>query len=136
MSRQRYTYAVLRYAHDVVTGERLNVGVLVVSESKIEFRMGGDLLRVKAAFPGVDVMLLNTSLNQLVDAFSSFDWQLREAGDFDFNGVDAASVIKAVAGGSGADTSFQWSEPGAGIGEHDDVISRLILRMIPRFGDV
>ena len=134
-----YTYSVLRYAHDVVTGERLNVGVLVVSESKIEFRIGGDLLRIKAAFPGVDVILLNSFLNHLVDAFAAFNTQVREAGDrsvLDFVGTDARSVVEAVAGGTGADTSYQWSEQGGGIGEHDDVIGRLILRMIPRFGDV
>ena len=54
--KQAYSYTVLRYVHDVVSGEALNVGV-VMHAPKAEFlevRTRKTIGRLKQAFPDLD----------------------------------------------------------------------------------
>ena len=54
--KQAYSYTVLRYIHDVVSGERLNVGVVMHAPAggflKVRTRKTVD--RLKQAFPDLD----------------------------------------------------------------------------------
>ncbi len=113
-NRSPYSYSVLRYVHDIATGEFINVGVVLTSgpskfvAAKFKTTFG----RVKATFPTVDaevfkarMRLLQTSFNQISDG--DFDRNESNLG----NGLDELihSVLKAD------DSSLQWSSPGSGL---------------------
>lgn len=54
--KQAYSYTVLRYVHDVVSGEALNVGIVmsVQSTGSLEVRTRKTIGRLKQAFPDLD----------------------------------------------------------------------------------
>jgi len=62
-----FQYAVLRYIHDIVTGEFLNVGLVIYSKQHSYFR--GELLtryrRITSTFPGADGDFFRRYLNRL-----------------------------------------------------------------------
>lgn len=125
----RYSYSILRYVHDVVTGEHLNVGVLVVSAVRHEIRMAKSLARIKQAFPSVDADMLRRQLDEFASGFAREADRVAE----EHRGVRTAShFIQGVFGSSGCDTSFQWTEGGSGVAAyHDDVIASLMARFVP-----
>ena len=51
-----YTYTMLRYVHDVRTGEFLNVGVVhhAASQGRLEFKTCKTFGRAKRMFPDLD----------------------------------------------------------------------------------
>src|SRR5213080_1950865 len=56
MSKKAYSFCVLRYAHDPIAGECLNVGVLLVSEraSFLDLRVQHQVERLSSAFAGFE----------------------------------------------------------------------------------
>ncbi|MGN2246425.1 DUF3037 domain-containing protein [Frateuria sp. GZRR35] len=66
MSRKGYTYSIIRYVHDVFSGEALNVGVVLSSpDGQIEVRVPSSLVRVKSAFPDADINTIRNALENL-----------------------------------------------------------------------
>jgi hypothetical protein len=131
-----YTYSVLRYVHDITTGEFVNVGVVLHSR---EGRYASALCRstfgrLSKTFPGMDG-----------DAFKSLmrfvQSRIEEIGDglareLPLNGLPASVMDIAHAVLPPDDSSLQWSPPGGGLADDLPVtLESLYDRLVTRYDE-
>lgn len=119
-----YAYAVLRYLHDVVSGERLNVGVVVLSPTsgKLIARFAPNLERVVGAFP-------SASHSGLKAALASIESRIDRVNATE--GMTLPDLLARVLPPD--DSSFQWSEPGSGVTiDINSVLEELHERFVTR----
>jgi len=128
-----YTYSVLRYVHDITTGEFINVGVVLYSREGCyaSALCRSTFGRLSRAFPGMDG-----------DAFKSLmrfvQSRIEEIGDglkkeLPLNGHPATVMDVAHAVLPPDDSSLQWSPPGGGLSENlsqtlEGLFERLVIR--------
>lgn len=129
MSRNGYTYSVIRYVHDSISGECLNVGVVLSSQNRaLEIRIPSSLVRVKNAFPDASVNTIRYALESFESRLENF---LKTTGDF----AEALSVALPPDEGS-----LRASELGAGLTSDlgmtaDELLGRFVLRCERDFDD-
>ena len=115
--RLPYSYIVLRYVHDIGTGEFINVGIVLMAQSgsyraaKFKTAYG----RLKKAFPSVDTEVYRTRMRRLQATFDRYT-----DGD-----IYATSAINTVSANPLEqlvhsvirvdDSSLQWSTVGSGL---------------------
>lgn len=131
-----YTYSVLRYVHDITTGEFVNVGVVLYSR---EGRYASALCRstfgrLSKTFPGMDG-----------DAFKSLmrfvQSRIEEIGDglkkeLPLNGHPTSVTDVAHAVLPPDDSSLQWSPPGGGLAENlSQTLETLYDRLVMRYDE-
>jgi len=129
--RHPYTYAVLRYVHDVSTCEFINVGVVVRSSqsphvlAKFKTTFG----RVKGAFPSMDTDVFRSRMRQLQTSFDTIT-----SGDL-IRAESDLSIQKLIHSIVPADdSSLQWSPIGNGLSRDlTSTLSTLFLRFVTRF---
>ncbi|WP_083293084.1 DUF3037 domain-containing protein [Hydrogenophaga sp. PML113] len=114
--RTTYSYIVLRYIHDIGTGEFINVGVVVMGQrgSYIGAKFRTAYGRVKGAFPSIDTEVYRSRMRRLQAVFDGI-----AAGDISYGSDEpqtpsqieliAHSVVRAD------DSSLQWSPVGSGL---------------------
>lgn len=110
--REAYTYTVLRYVHDVMTGEFVNVGVVLHAASGLWSRFRPTHGRVSSLFPSLDEKAFKESLRAVRTAIEQLDRSERSAGMFQSSPDALAFARKALVED---DSSFQWSPPGSGV---------------------
>jgi Protein of unknown function (DUF3037) len=111
-SLKTYTYTVLRYVHDITTGEFVNVGVaLYCREAKfIEAKVRTTYGRITKVFPGTNGEYVKQMLGHIGRSFETFSNQ--EQGIFP---ADSGSVLDfAHRAFPPDDSSLQWSPIGSG----------------------
>ncbi len=112
-NRTPYTYTILRYRHDVVSGECVNVGVVLHApergflKTKVSLRYG----RLRKIFPDLDPEAFKSSLRAIERGLKSV--ARRERGDMLSKLVNAETISSGVLRRD--DSSFAWSEIGSGI---------------------
>ena len=126
-SRVPYSYAVLRYVHDIATGEFLNVGVVVVgpNDGYVGAKFKTTYGRVKRAFPTIDPDAFRSRMRRLQTVFEDIAGR-----EFGASISPPSSGFKGPSEERGAtssierlvhsvirqdDSSFQWSAPGSGL---------------------
>jgi hypothetical protein len=112
-TRLSYTYAVLRYMHDVVTGEFINVGVVAVTTKpfRVAAKFRTTFGRVKDTFPNLDTEVFRARMRALQHRFDEM-----AKGDMSAPSrtpQDIAEALKAVLPTD--DSALQWSSPGSGL---------------------
>ncbi|MBT3069565.1 DUF3037 domain-containing protein [Rhodomicrobium sp. Az07] len=111
--KQTYTYTVLRYVHDVATGEFINVGVVLHSPGRkffqAEFRH--TYSRLSAMFPDLDSDAFKRSMKSIDRQLRAISSTYQDASD-PMRG-DAATIAKTVLPAD--DSALQWSPVGTGI---------------------
>lgn len=112
MTNNAYSFSVLRYRHDPIACEQINVGILISFEegSEVVFEAAKNLHRVKSAFPGMDINLLRKSLKELKDYCGNI--LNRNKSDFFLGKQDMNSIIQNLTGID--DGAFTWSDVGFG----------------------
>lgn len=121
-----YTYAILRYVHDVVAGEFLNLGVTLLSPSngKLLFSHTNNFERIVRAFPNANRQALKAAA-----AFvqSNID-KLNASGDT----TTLEDMLNRALPSD--DSSFQWSSIGSGVTSDISVtLEELNHRFVDRF---
>ena len=118
MSKQPYSFCVLRYAHDPTAGECLNIGVLVVCEAApfLEIRLEYHYERLSTAFAGFEGERFKQVLRHLETAVENeraamFEPSLLTIADR--SAITADRIATKV--WSDAGLSFRASEPMAGL---------------------
>lgn len=133
-SKTPFTYTVLRYIHDVTTGEFVNVGVVMFAP---DGRYLGALFRttfkrVKSLFPTLHSDAFKASMRALDAAFKA---QRAEVCANGFSGAKTALDI-ATKILPKDDSSLQWSPLGAGIASDLDAkLQYLFARLITKYDD-
>jgi hypothetical protein len=117
MSKQPYTYTVLRYVHDTGTGEFANVGVVLTSPDAgyADAILRPTYGRLSKMFPGMDGDHFRRVIRHLQSRFDEISARVREEmdpGDRPANALDLAHRVIAA-----DDSSFQWSTMGSGLAE-------------------
>lgn len=132
-TKHRYTYVILRYVHDVVTGEFINVG-LVMHSSKVGFvkyQVRTSIGRIKSVFPDFErdaFLRVMKTVNKSIAAYQ----KRCEQGDLLDREQDAASLGKMAVVHD--DSSLQWSKLGGGISSDlNQTFERLYSRLVSKY---
>jgi hypothetical protein len=110
--RETYSYTVLRYVHDVMTGEFVNVGVVVHATSGLKSKFRSTYGRVSNLFPGLDEKAFKEALRAVHIAIEKLEKGEKTSGLFQSSPDAMAFARKALVAD---DSSFQWSPSGSGV---------------------
>jgi hypothetical protein len=127
---EKYTFTVLRYVHDIVTGEFANVGVVLHSSSanRLRAKVRTTYGRITKVFPGIDGEVLKRELGFIERAILRADKEFDDLfGDAQGNALSLAEKVLQR-----DHSSFQWSELGSGVtsdlnAELDELFERFVL---------
>jgi hypothetical protein len=128
-----YTYTILRYVHDVRTGEFLNVGVVLhaASVGELAFKTRKTFGRGKRMFPDLDSDAFHAAMQAVDRALAAQAQQMGEAERVAGDG-NAVSIARQALPDD--DSTLQWSELGSGV--TDDLsksLEKLYVRMVTRY---
>ena len=114
MLKQAYSYTVLRYIHDVVSGESLNVGVVMhaPAASFLKVRTRKTVGRLIQAFPDLDRADFADAMQAIVCGFSAVAKQANKRPLFDARTDARAHALKVL---PDDDSALQWSPTGTGL---------------------
>jgi hypothetical protein len=129
-----YSFVVLRYVHDVMTGEFVNVGVALYAP---EVRYLGGVCntrygRVSKLFGEIDGEYFRSLMRYVEARFEELGLKLRNELPMFEAPVDIIEIAKGILPPD--DSSLQWSEPGGG--QTDDparTLEGIFERMVARY---
>jgi hypothetical protein len=129
--RRSYSYVVLRYVHDVMTGEFVNVGLVMLVPSKglglVKTRQ--TISRIKSAFPDLDRHAFLAAMREIRAAFAKI--RKRQKRFLPFEG-DVQALARQLLPAD--DSSLQWSSVGVGVSDDDQkTFARLYDRFVARY---
>jgi hypothetical protein len=128
--RETYTYTVLRYVHDVMTGEFVNVGVVLHATTGLRSKFRSTSGRVSSIFPTLDEKAFKRALRAVRSAIEQLAKSERSAGLLEASPDAIAFAHRALVGD---DSSFQWSPSGSGVTRDaaatlDQLYNRFVMR--------
>lgn len=136
-TKTAFTYTVLRYVHDIVTGEFLNVGVALLSPDHrfVDVRCRQTYSRLKDVFPSLNGDSFRATMRHVVREFRQFHDEL--AGDSTAKSMETTVATYAHAVLGPDDSSLQWSPIGAGLTADpeatlDQLYERFVIAHEPR----
>lgn len=132
-----YSYTILRYVHDSMTGEFVNVGIVICSPAqrfvKAELRhtYGG---RIAKMFPGFDGKHFKSLVSQMETAFNRLSEKLAEDLQMEEMPKDAFSAATRILPAD--DSAFQWSPMGSGLSNDlTETLAQLFDRLVLKYDD-
>ncbi|WP_457091057.1 DUF3037 domain-containing protein [Microvirga sp. P5_D2] len=128
-----YSYTVLRYMHDVITGEFVNVGVVlfVPSGNILRAKMRTSVGRIKGVFPDLDRRSFVTSMHSVRRGIRRITKEVADSG-FLNSDLNAAELARRAVPAD--DSSLQWSPIGTGLTDSpDNTLERLYERFVTRY---
>ena len=129
-SKTPYTYTVLRYVHDIATGEFLNVGVALCAPERrfVNAMCRTNFTRLKAVFPSLDGDSFRASVRHVMACFERFGEEARE--QLALRSPSGSVMDYAFAVLTRDDSSLQWSEAGTGVTADPEV---MLAQLFERF---
>lgn len=113
-TKEPYSYVVLRYVHDVLTGEFVNVGLIVVIPDRplILTQARKTFGRIKDVFPDLDSEAYKRAIDAVKRGMRSVERELKDEGSFkgEKTARDYARIALPL-----DDSSLQWSPVGTGL---------------------
>lgn len=134
MKRHPYTYIILRYRHDPLAGEQLNVGVVLhcAQSAFLGARFRKAYGRVSKAFPDIDGSSLRHDLTRIERAFEKLGKPKLK--DLFFDSCDAGTLASRIVGKD--DGSLIWSEVGSGTTDDPEAaLDKLFFRFVTQYED-
>ena len=131
--KQADSYTVLRYIHDVMSGEALNVGVVMhaPAASFLKVRTRKTVGRLKQAFPDLDPVAFADAMQAVDRGFSPIAKQANEMSPFDARTDARAHALKVL---PDDDSALQRSPTGAGLtADPVRTFERLYERYVARY---
>jgi hypothetical protein len=128
-----YTYTVLRYVHDVVTGEFVNVGVILhaPSQNRVLAKTRTTIGRIRGVFPDLDRAAFISAMQSVRRAFRRIAAEQAQSRLFVTEGDAMVFARQAI---PADDSSLQWSPVGSGVTDDiDKVFARLYERFVERY---
>jgi hypothetical protein len=132
-ARKPYSYTVLRYVHDVTTGEFVNVGIVfhMPSEASLRVRTRRTIGRIKDVFPDLDRQAFVAAMTSVEKGIAAVARELETSGLFRNEG-DAASLARRALPTDYS--SLQWSPIGTGLTDDaGKTFARLFERFVSRY---
>ncbi len=114
-NKTAYTYTVLRYVHDIATGEFLNVGVALLAPEQryVSALCRTTVSRLKPVFPSLDGESFRAAMKHVTHEFERFQKELAEELPLNPTAAGVMGFAHAVLGAD--DSSLQWSPMGSGL---------------------
>lgn len=131
--KQPYSYTVLRYIHDVMTGEFVNVGVVLCAPLSdfLGVRSRSTIGRLKDVFPDLDRKAFKSAMKSIERSVARIDKEKRKSTLFRSTD-DALHIGLSILPND--DSSLQWSKLGTGItNDPQTTLDRLFDRMVARY---
>jgi hypothetical protein len=131
-----YTFSVLRYVHDITTGEFINVGVVLHSR---EGRYASALCRstfgrLSKTFPGMDGDAFKSTMRFVQSRIEEIGDGLKN--ELPLEGCPATVMDLAHSVLPPDDSSLQWSPPGSGLSENlSQTLETLFERLVNRYDE-
>lgn len=128
-----YSYVVLRYVHDVLTGEFVNVGVIMLTpaEGKLRTQTRKTIRRIRGVFPDLDKMAFVQLMRTVDRGLQRVRKQVANAGLFS-DQKDAGAYARVIVPSD--DSSLQWSSVGSGLTNNADAtFERLYERYVSQY---
>jgi hypothetical protein len=123
-----YTYTILRYVHDVMTGEFVNVGVVmhVPSQRRVLAKTRTTIGRIRGVFPDLDRDAFTSAMQSVQRSFKTI------AKDNAISEGDATVFARQAVPRD--DSSLQWSRLSSGLtSDLDKTFDRLYDRFVTRY---
>jgi hypothetical protein len=136
MSKQPYTFTVLRYVHDTSTGEFANVCVVLTSPdaSYADAILRPTYGRLSKMFPGFDGEHFRRVIRHLQTRFAELSAQVREEMNLGERPTNALGLAHRVIAAD--DSSFQWSTMGGGLaGDLPATLEKIYQRMVELYDE-
>jgi hypothetical protein len=131
--KTNYSTIILRYVHDVVTGEFANIGVVLYAPEQrfLEARFATSYERLNAIFLKIDHLHFRALMRYMANRFEQIGGEIRDG--LHIQPVNALSeIVKQVLPPD--DSSLQWSQQGGGVTDDPArVLAELYKRMVERF---
>jgi hypothetical protein len=131
--KQAYSYTVLRYIHDVVSGEALNVGVVMhaPAASFLKVRTRKTIARLKHAFPDLDRTAFSDAMQAIDRGLLTVAKQASKTSLFDARTDARSHALKVL---RDDDSALQWSPTGTGLtADPARTFERLYERYVARY---
>jgi hypothetical protein len=131
--RRTYSYTVLRYVHDLLTGEFINVGVVIYvpSLSLVKVKTRPTIGRIKNAFPDLRRTAFTSAMKSIARGLRTVAKQHADK-QLLSSEMDAGSVARLALPAD--DSSLQWSPVGGGVTDDvDRTVERLYERLVGRY---
>lgn len=131
--QQTYSFSILRYVHDVVAGEFLNVGIVLHAEPSQTLKVATreSLGRLGQAFPGIDRPAFLGALRTIGEGLEELAQEVENGLTFDGH-LDARGHALRVLPDD--DSSLQWSPAGYGVtNDVDRTMRRLFERYVTQY---
>lgn len=133
-----YSFTVLRYVHDVVTSEFVNVGLVLqdTRSGEIHSKFRRSMGRVRAAFPGLDRMAFLSAMKSVRKGLRALSGGGLSGSDLKKTGLesgisDAGGWARLVLPAD--DSVLQWSPVGSGLTDDiEGAVERLYERFVTR----
>ena len=137
LERQPYTYVILRYRHDPLAGEMVNVGVLLHASAKgfLAARTRKTSNRLSKLYPDLEAAVLTAEMRRIETAADQL--AIREhkaAGDLDLMPMtsSAATLGRRIVDDPAG--TLLWGDEGAGITANpEETLAQLFERFVSRF---
>ena len=112
--KQTYSYTVLRYVHDVVCGEALNVGVVMHAPSAgfLKVRTRKTISRLKHVFPDLDRRDFVEAMRAVDRGLAPIKRQAKNSPLFEGQADARSHALKFL---PNDDSALQWSPVGSGL---------------------
>jgi hypothetical protein len=131
--KTNYSTIILRYVHDVVTGEFANIGVVLYAPEQrfLEARFATSYERLNAIFLKIDHLHFRALMRYMANRFEQLGGEVRDG--LTVQPVNALSeIVKQVLPPD--DSSLQWSQQGGGITDDPArVLGEVYTRFVERY---
>lgn len=131
--KQAYSYTVLRYVHDVVSGEALNVGIVMHAPAAgfLKVRTRKTIGRLKHAFPDLDRAAFVDAMQTVDRGLLTVAKQASRMSLFDERTDARTHALKVL---PDDDSALQWSPTGTGLtADPARTFERLYERYVARY---
>jgi len=131
--KQPYSYTILRYVHDVTTGEFVNIGVVLYCPVTkcLDIKIRHTIGRIKDMFPDFDRKAYRSAIAAVERGVKSV---ARDIGSSGFLLVDGNAATLAHRALPVDYSSLQWSPPGVGLTRDvAQTLAQLFDRFISRY---
>jgi hypothetical protein len=131
--KHQYNYVILRYVHDVLTSEFVNVGVvmLVPSQGRVVGRTRHTIARLRGVFPDLDRVAFTSMMANIRRGFRRIAKHKTKTPLFNSEEALSSIIREAV---PLDDSSLQWSPLGAGITDNpESTFEHLYERFVSRY---
>lgn len=114
MKFKKYDFSILKYVHDRITGEFINIGAVVYcKEDKfLKLKCKSRTTRISAAFPDLDRNHLKSVLKHISNRFNEINNRIKDGLDFEGDTPLSSFIAETL---KKDDSALQWGKISSGL---------------------